>query len=188
MLSALDVARFFVSRAADPQTENDLSNLKLQKLCYYAAGYFLAVFGKRLFREPVESWPQGPVVAAVYHAYKQNGDRPIQLPEGGHDIDDDQVTDLLNSVYEYFGQFSAWTLRNKTHNEPPWMEARPTQSDLSDDTMRTFFRGQLEVLDNPEASEKELLRQMHEANRALVEGTRRGRADVIAGRYSRLER
>ena len=40
MTTALDVARYFVEHA---DVEDDLSNLKLQKLCHYAQGFSLAV-------------------------------------------------------------------------------------------------------------------------------------------------
>ena len=31
---------------------------------------------------------------------------------------------LLESVYEEFGQYSAWKLRNMTHKETPWLSTK----------------------------------------------------------------
>ena len=52
--TAQDVASFFVSsfqKAGDPVT-----NLKLQKLLYYAQGWYLAFTQSPLFEERIEAW------------------------------------------------------------------------------------------------------------------------------------
>jgi uncharacterized phage-associated protein len=50
-----------------------MSNLKLQKLMYYAQGFSLVLFNKPLFPERIEAWIHGPVIPAVYHKYKGYG-------------------------------------------------------------------------------------------------------------------
>ena len=49
MVSVHDVARYFLS-LADDEAGDLLSNLKLQKLCYYAQGFRLALSGKPLYQ------------------------------------------------------------------------------------------------------------------------------------------
>lgn len=123
MLTCHDVARYFLT-LTDEEAGDLISNLKLQKLVYYAQGFHLALFNSPLFEDPIEAWTHGPVVPELYHAYKGYGSDAIPVPE---DVDisifDDETQELLNEVYEVFGQFSAWKLRNMTHDEPPWKNA-----------------------------------------------------------------
>lgn len=49
---------------------DDLTNMKLNKLLYFAQGHYLQRYGKPLFDNAVEAWDHGPVVPEVYTAYK----------------------------------------------------------------------------------------------------------------------
>jgi len=58
MQNADNVARWFLSRnrLRSLSGESDfISNLKLQKLLYYAQGIHLALYGKPLFNDPIEA-------------------------------------------------------------------------------------------------------------------------------------
>lgn len=122
--TAAQVAKWFLAYnrviATDEGAEY-ISNLKLQKLLYYAQGSFLAVTDGPLFDDNIVAWQHGPVVESVYHEYKKNGSNGIPFDE---DFDFDQFTKeenaLLKEVYDTFGQYSAWKLRNMTHEETPW--------------------------------------------------------------------
>ena len=48
---------------------------------------------------------------------------------------------LLDDVGEVYGQFSAWKLRNMTHDEPPWQEARKRMegAEIRNDSMANYF-------------------------------------------------
>jgi len=81
MQNADNVARWFLSRnrLRSLSGESDfISNLKLQKLLYYAQGIHLALYGKPLFNDPIEAWQYGPVVDSVYQTYKTNGSDAIK--------------------------------------------------------------------------------------------------------------
>ena len=54
-----------------------ISNLKLQKLLYYAQAWHLAIYDTRLFPERFQAWVHGPVIPEIYHRYKEFGPRPI---------------------------------------------------------------------------------------------------------------
>ena len=58
-MTAKDVAEYFLSRV-DEDAGDSLSNLKIQKLAYYAQGYHLALHGTPLFNERIEAWQHGP--------------------------------------------------------------------------------------------------------------------------------
>lgn len=120
-IPALDVANYFV-QIASQEDESDLTNLKLQKLLYFAQGKHLAQFGKPLFNEDVEAWDYGPVVQSVYHQFKQCGAFPItafdiatpaKLPQ-------DKAT-FLNQIWDEYAKYSAGYLVDLTHEaNSPW--------------------------------------------------------------------
>jgi len=119
---AIDVAHYFL--ALSNPDENDISNLKLQKLCYYAQGFVSAMRGAPLFSDRIEAWDHGPVIPNVYHVFKMHGSAPIPFP-GNANLPEFDSSDAraLQDVYEYYAQYSAWRLRNMTHEDRPWVEA-----------------------------------------------------------------
>jgi uncharacterized phage-associated protein len=120
---AEEIARYFLAKT-DAGVGDLISNLKLQKLCYYSQGIGLVARHQPIFEEPLEAWLHGPVVPVLYRQYKENGSNAIppitDLDIGAYDAADRMVFD---DVYEYYGQYSAWRLRRTTHEEPPWREA-----------------------------------------------------------------
>lgn len=120
----IDVANFFLS-AIDKEEAGDLiSHLKIQKLVYYAQGVHLAMFNKELFDEEIEAWGHGPVVPSLYHEFKSFGSGAIEpnFENFSLSIFTKEQRDMLKEVYITFGQFSAWMLRNMTHEERPWVK------------------------------------------------------------------
>lgn len=120
------IADFMLAKS-DPDSGDLISNLKLQKLIYYAAGIMAAVrqdVSKPLFKDPIEAWQHGPVVPAQYHRFSHHGKSDIPPVE---DFDFGQFSKLdlnvLDDAYNFYGQYSAWKLRNMTHEESPWIES-----------------------------------------------------------------
>lgn len=119
--AAKTIAEWFLAWAEDEE-EAVVSNLKLQKLLYYAQGHFLARTGKPLFNEDIQAWGHGPVVAPIYHEYKQHGRDGIPSdPDFAFDEVDSETTRFLMSIWETFGAKTAWKLREMTHTEKPWV-------------------------------------------------------------------
>ena len=118
-----------------------MSHLKLQKLCYYAQGFHLAITGYPLFADRIEAWQHGPVVPALWHKYKKYGDGPIPKVEVDFDKFLSATREILDEVYEVYGQFSAWKLRNMTHDETPWRSARTSGSnaEITHASLRDYF-------------------------------------------------
>ena len=75
MNNALDIAKWFLfynNRVIMTDSDADyISNLKLQKLLYYAQGSFLAIKDIPLFDDNLLAWVHGPVVNEVYQEYKK---------------------------------------------------------------------------------------------------------------------
>jgi uncharacterized phage-associated protein len=142
MISCFDVAKYFLS-LTDEESGDLISNLKLQKLVYYAQGFHLAFFDTPLFTERIEAWTYGPVVPDLYHAYKDHGACSIPAPPD-FDISkyDSQTKDLLNEVYKVFAQFSAWKLQEMTHEEPPWKNAHEKGAGaiINHESLKKYFK------------------------------------------------
>ncbi|MGA2677789.1 MAG: type II toxin-antitoxin system antitoxin SocA domain-containing protein [Sedimentisphaerales bacterium] len=138
-LTAQDIADYFLS-LVDEDCGDSISNLKLQKLVYYAQGFHLAIEDKPLFDEPIEAWKYGPVIPTLYHKYKGSESGPISKPDN-IDLDkySPKVKSLLNDVYEVYGQFSAWKLACLTHDEPPFKNT-PMNSVINQQAMKDYFK------------------------------------------------
>jgi uncharacterized phage-associated protein len=118
---ALTIAKWFIAWAE--ANDDELSNLKLQKLLYYAQGHHLAEHHRPLFGESIQAWSHGPVVAQVYYEYRSFESSSIVLPPDDPftwDQVDPDTADLLGKVWNTYGGYSAGRLRNMTHEEPPW--------------------------------------------------------------------
>jgi uncharacterized phage-associated protein len=144
MLSCHDVAKYFLS-LEDENAGDLISNLKLQKLVYYAQGFHLALYDEHLFPEHIEAWTHGPVVPSLYHQYKEYGAGPIPKPENiDFELFDPRVRELLDEVHAVFGQFSAWKPRNMTHEEPPWRDVADNAGLITQRAMKDYFKTLLE--------------------------------------------
>jgi len=98
--------------------------MSLEKHVFYSQSFYLALTRQPLFGEEVEAWRDGPVVPAVYHAYKSFGALPIIPTDGGAATLDENVECFLQEVVTFFGRYTALQLSDATHAEPPWRDAR----------------------------------------------------------------
>ncbi|MFX4302963.1 Panacea domain-containing protein [Alicyclobacillus tolerans] len=127
--SIYDVANYF--RVKLSQSEgSSLTHLKLQKLAYYAQAWSLVLLDSPLIEDDFEAWAHGPVnrnLYARYADYKWGNIEPIDEESLSADINaifsSDQL-DVLDQVWEIYGDFDAKYLERLTHQERPWIEAR----------------------------------------------------------------
>ena len=117
--------------------------MKVQKLVYFAHGWYLAFTGHPLINEPVEAWRFGPVIPSLYHALKPYGSQEVDEPvaeldptvkdpyiwslreasidEGPDPAENNLAKQIVKRVWEVYGNFSAVQLSNLTHVEDdPW--------------------------------------------------------------------
>ena len=143
MLSCHQVADYFLS-LQDEESGDLISNLKLQKLVYYAQGVALAVKDSPLFPEPIYAWRHGPVVPELYHKFKAHGSNAIPN-SGSFDLSilSTEDKEILDEVYDVYGQFSGWKLRNMTHQEPPWINAEKYELEITHESMKNYFKTRL---------------------------------------------
>ncbi len=142
MPKAIDLAKAFL-KLSDPDSGDVLTNLKLQKLVYYAQGFHLALTGQPLFQEELVAWEHGPVVVELYRTLKDFGSSQVILDDtiAADTFTEDQI-DLITDVNKVYGQFSAWKLRDMTHNEAPWQQTE-RNGVITHDKLTTYFKTQL---------------------------------------------
>lgn len=126
--TASQVADYFIQlssqKMVDENTPEGVSPLKLQKLLYFAQAASLALTGKKLFEEEIQAWKFGPVIASVYHAYKDAGNTPLIKSTGEFEsITDEEAQKMIRGVWELFDKYSASELVEITHNHTPWKES-----------------------------------------------------------------
>lgn len=112
----------------------NVSNLKLQKLVYYCQGYHLAQYNEPLIDADIKAWPHGPVVSSLYAEYRGFGKRDISVPSETNYLEQlsDKALQVIDFVMMELGRLGAWQLRNKSHQESPWLAHYDRDNDSVD--------------------------------------------------------
>jgi uncharacterized phage-associated protein len=138
-ITAQEVANYFIA-SVDRESGDNITNLKLQKLLYYAQGFHVAMHdGEPLFSESVLAWKHGPVVKQVYQAYHSYEWRPIDPPakfQAERYLP--EVREILDAVNSTYGQFTATRLESMTHGELPWRKTESSRV-ISLDLLKKYF-------------------------------------------------
>lgn len=138
--SIYDVANWFLSKG-------DMTQKKLQKLCYYAQAWCYALKEKRLIKSDFQAWVHGPVSPALYDRFKQFGYDTIKII-GTYkcNIAKEDIS-LLEDVWETYGDKTGNALEALTHRELPWIEARRGYAEnerctvvISSETMKKYYK------------------------------------------------
>lgn len=110
----------------------EVSHMKLQKLLYFANGWWLALKDEPLLNEEPEVWRYGPVFSRLYSilsGYQHNeiggpvighpfADKPERLPENS-----DEIKKMLSWIWLIYGGKSAMQLSDETHKiGTPWQK------------------------------------------------------------------
>ncbi len=135
--SVESIAKFFITVANEKDSGMPLGNTKLQKLLYYAQGFHLAITDEPLFKNDFKAWDYGPVIPEVYKQFNAKGRQGF---EEAPDVEPlSSLEGFLQNVWDSFGKYSASTLSQRTHDEPPWQEA-PRYGTISKKSMQVFFK------------------------------------------------
>lgn len=142
-ISALDVAYFFVNFTREHG--DYLTNLKLQKLLYFAQGWHLAIFDKPLFDDEIQAWVHGPVVPTVYNKFKRYSYNPITDKVNNKRLSKN-IQDHLENIFGYYGKYSAFDLEKISHDSDPWINARhglapdePSSTPITIGDMKSYY-------------------------------------------------
>jgi uncharacterized phage-associated protein len=151
---ALDVAAWFLNEV-DRRAGDSITNLKLQKLVYYAQAWSVTLLGRPLFFEAVEAWAHGPVVDVVYQEYKGHGYDGLPRSRRKPRFEPEERV-VLEDVLAVYGEHSAKFLEALTHSEGPWESVwgdRPATSrsrrEIPLSLMGDFYLRQYDDRENP---------------------------------------
>ena len=128
-----------------------MTHKKLQKLCYYAKAWYLAINDKNLVNEPFEAWVHGAVQPRLYQKYRSYGFQSIPMCIESTDFLPEEFLDFAREIYNSYGDLSGDDLEKLNHQEMPWINARkglkPWQNSnvvISEEDMKTYYRGLME--------------------------------------------
>lgn len=166
------VANYFLDIAK--QSGQQIDPMKLQKLIYYAHGWYLALANAPLLDRSVEAWKYGPVIPVLYRAFQDYGASPITEPARYSDPQDGKIVlrpyrldggtitspddpanyaqRIIRRVWEQYGKFSAIQLSMMTHApDTPWAEAWSQNQGkryvpIPDDSIKQYFKSALKPI------------------------------------------
>jgi uncharacterized phage-associated protein len=157
MYSPKSIANYFLDLAR--ASGESITPMKLQKLVYYAHGWYAGQMGKPLINEAVEAWQYGPVIPSLYHEFKQFGAsvitrkacefdgskfQEVSLPE------DPSIRKFLENIWGSYGRYTGITLSEMTHAtgspwDTTWNECQGMHgADISFDRIQQHFRAVVE--------------------------------------------
>jgi uncharacterized phage-associated protein len=147
--SAEQIALVFVKKAKDEGAS--LTHKKLQKLLYYAQAWNLVFNDEKLFKEEIQAWVHGPVVAELYEKYKGLGANPFVINDDvSQPTLNEKEQSVIDSVWRVYGKFDGDYLEMLTHNEQPWIDARagleslePSQTEITPKVMKEYYERKL---------------------------------------------
>ena len=105
----------------------EITNLLLQKVLYYVKAISELFDGESIILEPCEAWKFGPVFPVVYEKYRNYGKQEIEInlsKEYVNNLLSEKEKEITDYVLSTFGIYNAWFLKDLTHAEEPWIEAR----------------------------------------------------------------
>ncbi len=146
-----------------------VSNLKLQKLLYYAQGWNLAYKGEPLFADRLEAWVHGPVCPVVYRQFRHFGWKPIEL-EVVPGATPPDLREHVEDIWSAYGALTGLDLEVLTHREPPWQNARgdshstgTSTNEISRQDLWDFFSKEC-VKDGNQAADTPYRENAHQAS------------------------
>ena len=141
MANIFDVAKFILNRYGS------MSAWKLQKLCYYSQAWAIAWTEKPLFNEDFEAWSNGPVCRPLFNEHKGMFNvKPSDINYGNPDNLTPDEKDTIDTVIRDYGHLSPYQLREISHSEAPYIQARhnlpdgiPCSNIISKSSMGAFY-------------------------------------------------
>lgn len=112
-MRALDVANYFIANYGGG---TEMTNLKLNKLVYFAQAVSLKQYGVPLFSDEIQAWSYGPVEPEVYYAFQRYGKDVVRHPEGSYETSV-QLVKVARKVMETYGELTAFDLVRISHRE-----------------------------------------------------------------------
>lgn len=123
-----------------------MTQKKLQKLCYYAKAWYLALYNENIIQEQFQAWVHGAVNPQLFHKYHSYGFEKIPKRKNNDDIPESVMSFALD-VYDAYGQYTGDQLEYINHKEDPWINARKglnpweaCSNVISENDMKEYYR------------------------------------------------
>ena len=155
MYDAIDVADYIVYKNLDEL----ISTTKLVKVLYFIQAHYLVNENRPCFRDAIEAWDFGPVVAEVWREYARYGNgtipktavkkryelkRESSKSRGrmyfSENIISDEDKELIDEVVLFFAPYSATSLTDLSMSQSPWNRAYNTgEKIISPESLIDYF-------------------------------------------------
>jgi uncharacterized phage-associated protein len=149
------VVNTFVERFG--KTTN-IEHMKLQKLLFYAYGWWLTNHGHPFLSAKPEVWRYGPVFSSVYWKFNRFGSSPITTPQPLNPFKDEasflpreveEESNFIDRIWDMYGNFDGMFLSEQAHkNGTPWQLAAencnykvPQNFPIDDEITKSYFCG-----------------------------------------------
>lgn len=141
-----DVADWFLLKG-------NISNKKIQKLCYYAEAWSLTLLDQDIAdHSEFEAWVHGPVNRTLYQIYDGYGWNLLTITNYEEVksrlelLFSSEQVEVLEAVWDTYGEYGADQLEALTHTERPWLEQRTglgkfesSHNVISSTTMKEYY-------------------------------------------------
>ena len=137
------VSNYFIERGK--KDDRPFTPMQIQKLIFFAHGWMLAIHDRELLNREFEAWQYGPVMPVVYYNLSYYGGNLVDKPLLAHPQPfDEKEDDVLDQVYDLYGEFDGIRLSNMTHvREGPWhktWQKHKRQVVIPNKMIRQYFR------------------------------------------------
>lgn len=120
-----------------------LSNRELQKVLYFAQGFYLAQTGEHLFSEDLQAWRHGPCHGGLYYKFREYGWNSIGRPAVASLVPiRPEVAAFIAAVTLTFSAVGQSNLIEFSHADVPWASKFIPDANvrLSKEDIRDYFR------------------------------------------------
>lgn len=128
--------------------EDEVSAMKLQKICFYVQSWYIAKNNSPLFKHDFQAWKYGPVSPTLYeyHAKKATVSLIDTDIQGNIQNISEGDKEFIKAVVSIYGRFTGLQLSDLSHSQDPWKNARrgipeggPSNNEITIDSIRDYF-------------------------------------------------
>jgi len=147
MANVFDVANFFIDCAN--KNNDTMTNLRLQKLLFFAQLLHIRNSDSLLFPDEIEAWKLGPVVREVYYKYRYCGNNIIDFVDDdyNHELFKAEEINTLIDTLRLFTVHSTGKLVDLSHlPDNPWAKTyyeNPNNNVIPETLMRGYMNGNI---------------------------------------------
>ena len=121
MLSAHDVARWFIFNNPELASGFIDENTKVNKLLYFSNLMCRCVGNDKLISDDFVAFPNGPVVYSIYRDYRYSGLNSLPTQSPIVDGFQKKILEIVNFVY---GNYSTQELIEESHSHSQWKNVK----------------------------------------------------------------